>query len=55
MNLFQPQEEEEATAPEATVAPRRTRGQRVSQQALNRIPMPSVPRHPHDDDDFHRF
>ena len=51
----EPQEEEEATAPEATVAPRRTRGQRVSQQALNRIPMPSVPRHPHDDDDFHRF
>jgi hypothetical protein len=37
------------------LAPRRTRGQRVSQQALNRIPMPSVPRHPHDDDDFHRF
>ena len=51
----EPQEEEEATAPEATVAPRRTRGQRVSQQALNRIPMPSVPRHPHDDNDFHRF
>ena len=51
----EPQEEEEATAPEATVAPRRTRGQRVSQQALNRIPMPSVPRHPNDDDDFHRF
>jgi methyl-accepting chemotaxis protein len=51
----EPQEEEEASLPEASVAPRRTRGQRVSQQALNRIPMPSVPRHPHDDDDFHRF
>ena len=51
----EPQEEEEASLPEASVAPRRTRAQRVSQQALNRIPMPSVPRHPHDDDDFHRF
>jgi methyl-accepting chemotaxis protein len=51
----EPQEEEDASLPEASVAPRRTRAQRVSQQALNRIPMPSVPRHPHDDDDFHRF
>jgi methyl-accepting chemotaxis protein len=51
----EPQEEEETSLPEASVAPRRTRAQRVSQQALNRIPMPSVPRHPHDDDDFHRF
>ena len=53
--VSEPEEEDDVPEPETPAIPRRVRGQRVSQQALNRIPMPSVPRASYDDDDFRRF
>jgi len=51
----EPEEEDELPEAETPAIPRRVRGQRLSPQALNRIPMPSVPRASYDDDDFRRF
>ena len=39
----------------ATPLPRLDRAPRMSAKVLNRIPMPAVPRHRRDDDDFRRF